>query len=554
MYKFLLLLSLLLLSGCDTKVNHNTIPIADAGKSQHLEAGSVVHLDGSNSHDADGDILSFYWTLETKPVNSSASLSLANTAKPHFTADLEGDYTIKLIVSDGKSESVPAYVKIDTIVFVDPDTTSPQMDNLIYTPTNSVEKRPMLVIRLEFSDQTFISGESTWQSILFGKQANQLNHYYQEVSHQQFEFEPVTDNGNVTDGITTISFTSSDHPDADINANDFTSKLHPFLKDAITRVSNAGFDFSVYDTKTPFGAITPDELIVTFIMAGEEDAYSGGSSANGVWAHQWCTESKFTPTVDGVSVMSCDDDGNYAIFGERHRDSSSSHDATVGIIAHELGHSTFSLPDLYDTNSQYGGISYYGLMSNGSWGMVGSTGQAGDTPTHFCAWSKIDIGWYSATPTPNDITTNHLINATGTADYNIIKTPVSGVSNEYFLIENRGTSGYDAGLKYLSTDFQGGLAVWHIDSNTISANLNDNSVNDNASHKGVDLEEADTPSLDNSEGDPTKNLFYNGNKTEFTPNTFPGSNLYSNERTYIFLTDISGPSDTMTLRINNPQR
>jgi len=553
MYRFLLLLSLVFFSGCTDNTTFNTAPIADAGNYQYLEAGSIVRLNGSKSHDEDGDELTFKWTMVEKPAGSSASLRLANTVSPYFTSDLEGNYVIQLIVNDGVTDSLPDYVTINTITFVDPDTTSPQMDNLIYTPTNIIEKRPMLVIRLAFSNQTFVSGESTWQSILFGKQAHQLNNYYQEVSHQQFEFEPVADAGDTTDGITTITFTNTEHPDPDINANGFTAKLHPFLKDAIIQVSDAGFDFSAYDSDND-GAITPEELIVTFIMAGEEDAYSGGSSANGVWAHQWCTESSYTPTVNGVSVMSCEDDGNYAIFGERHRDSaSSSHDATVGIIAHELGHSTFSLPDLYDTNSQYGGISYYGLMSNGSWGMVGTAGQPGDTPTHFCAWSKIDIGWYSATATPNDITTDHLINATGTADYNIIKTPVSGVSNEYFLIENRGTSGYDAGLKYLSTDFQGGLAVWHIDSNTISANLNDNSVNDNASHKGVDLEEADTPSLDNSEGDPTKNLFYSGNKTEFTPNTFPGSNLYNNARTFIFMTDVSSPSDVMTLRINNPQ-
>jgi len=552
MYRLLLLISLFLLSGCDTKTTVNSIPVAEAGPFQYLDVGSLVRLDGSQSSDEDGDPLSYQWSIVEKPLGSSASLSLAYTATPYFTADTEGDYVIRLIVSDGISDSLPDYVTVSTTTFVDPDTTSAQMDNLIYTPSNLVEQRPMLVIRLAFSDQTFVSSENVWQSILFGKQANQLNHYYQEVSHQQFEFLPVADSGNVINGITTVTFTTA-HPDPDINAYNFTDQLHPTLKDAISIVSGDGFDFSLYDTNSD-GAITPDELIITFIMAGEEDAYSGGSSLNGIWAHQWCTESTYTPTVNGVSVMGCDTSGNYAIFGERHHDSSSqSHDATVGIIAHELGHSAFSLPDLYDTNSYYGGISYYGLMSNGSWGQVGTSGYAGDTPTHFCAWSKIDTGWYSATAIPNDIYTDHLLYATGSADYNIIKTPVSGVDNEYFLIENRGTSGYDAGLKYLSSAYQGGLAIWHIDSGTISANLSNNTVNANATHKGVDLEEANTPSIDDSEGDPTKNLYYSGNKIEFTPNTWPNSNLYSNARTYIFMTDISNPSDVMSLRINNPQ-
>ena len=556
MHKILLFLLPLLFLACssDSSSSHNTSPIANAGLYQYASTGSTITLDGSASSDADGDTLTYRWSFISIPPGSSTALLFAETVSPRFTADVDGDYVIKLIVNDGQVDSEPAYVIISTITFVDPSD-GPHNDNEIFTLSNTLEQRPMLVIRLEFNDQTFVSDEVIWQQILFGTQTGELNHYYHEISHDQFEFTPVAHQGNVVNGITTITFNDNIHPDPDINSDTFTQDLHPYLKSAIEAVDNSGFDFAAYDTDGNKD-ITPDELIITFIMAGEEDAFSGGTSANGVWAHQYCTSPQYTPTtVNGISVMGCDKDGNYAIFGERHRYSAAnSHDATVGIIAHELGHSAFALPDLYKTVYPWdGGIGYYGLMSMGSWGQKGQyIGEPGDTPPHMCAWSKIDVGWYSASDTSSDIYADVDINATGTPNYNIIKTPVSTSSNEYFLVENRGADGYDEGIKVVTGLYGGGIAIWHIDQGTINAKRPSNSVNNNTSHKGVDLEEANGPTLDTSYGDPEKNFYYSGNKTEFTPNTTPNTNLYVEERSFIFFTNISSRSDTMTLRINNP--
>jgi len=552
-HRLLPFLLLFLLVGCDNKSTNNnrdnTIPVANAGSDQYLNVGTRVLLDGSASRDEDGDTLSYSWTLIEKPTGSSISLSLSETRSPFFTPDLEGDYLIKLVVNDGSSNSEPDYVSITARVPAEPST-GPQAENQIFTATSAFEARPMLVIRLDFANQHFIDNETVWQNKLFGTQHGELNDYYHEISHNKFEFSPVTDDGNVTDGIVTVTF-NSDHPDPDIDASDFTSKLHTVLKAAIETVSADGFDFSIYDTNGD-NSISPDELIITFIMAGEEDSYSGGQYGNGVWAHQWCTQSTYTPTVDNVEVMACSSGGNYAVFGERHKDSTTiSHNATVGIMAHELGHSAFALPDLYyGSNTRIG---YYGLMSNGSWAQVGTSGYPGDTPTHMCAWSKIDTGWYGPTSTSSDPTTDLQVHATGTANYNIIKTPFNNASNEYFLVENRGDSGYDAGLKYVNDNFTGGIAIWHIDESVIQAKRASNTINSNAAHKGVDLEEAAGPSVDTGAGDPVLNLYYSGNIDSFTPNTFPNTDSYDDNRSMIFFTDISSISDTMTVRINNPQ-
>ena len=84
--------------------------------------------------------------------------------------------------------------------------------------------------------------------------------------------------------------------------------------------------------------ITPDELIIVFLIAGNEDAFTGPTSDPGVWAHESCTKPANTPFLDNVHLMGCNIQGNYAVFGERHRLRNYDVDATIGIIAHELGH------------------------------------------------------------------------------------------------------------------------------------------------------------------------------------------------------------------------
>ena len=407
----------------------------------------------------------------------------------------------------------------------------------------------MLVIRLEYIDKKFVSNEQTWHNILFGTNKEELNHYYHEISNQQFGFKPVINAGKVRDGIVTVD-RNINHPDPDIDHySTFEAILHNELDIAINKVSDDGFDFSVYD-KNYDHHITPDELIVMFIMSGEEDAYSGGTITEGVWAHELCTQNTFTPQVNGVSLLGCQDGGSYTIFGERHHDSlNKSHDATIGIIAHELGHGAFNLPDLYYGASTR--IGYYGLMSNGSWGQVDNTHFAGSSPTHMTPWSKIDVGWFSPQVGQKNCDGFLDLSATGSNAYNIIKSSPANSKDEYFLVENRGAFGYDEGLKYVNSEYRGGIAIWHIDSNVIAKNRSDNNVNKNAAHKGVDIEEAAGKSADNSNGDPVTNLYYSSNVDAFTPYTTPNTNLYSGEASNISFTNISSLGSLMSLQINH---
>ena len=90
----------------------NRAPVANAGPAQSVTTGTLVTLDGRASSDADGDTLTYAWTLPTRPTGSTATLSGATTARPTFTADVAGTYTASLVVNDGTVNSAPATVTI----------------------------------------------------------------------------------------------------------------------------------------------------------------------------------------------------------------------------------------------------------------------------------------------------------------------------------------------------------------------------------------------------------------------------------------------------------
>jgi hypothetical protein len=94
----------------------NVAPVANAGPFQNVVAGQLVNLDGTASSDANLDLLTYKWILISKPVGSSAGLSLSTSSRPTFTADLVGTYVFSLQVNDGKLNSEVSYVSITATV------------------------------------------------------------------------------------------------------------------------------------------------------------------------------------------------------------------------------------------------------------------------------------------------------------------------------------------------------------------------------------------------------------------------------------------------------
>ena len=95
-----------------TATTANAAPVANAGSNQSVTIGATVTLDGTASSDANHDSLTYKWALQSKPNNSSATLSSLTSAKPTFKADLAGTYVATLIVNDGKANSDVAVVSV----------------------------------------------------------------------------------------------------------------------------------------------------------------------------------------------------------------------------------------------------------------------------------------------------------------------------------------------------------------------------------------------------------------------------------------------------------
>jgi hypothetical protein len=213
-------------------------------------------------------------------------------------------------------------------------------------------------------------------------------------------------------------------------------------------------------------------------------------------------------------------------------------------MVHEMGHD-LNLPDLYDTNPANGdsyGVGEWSVMATGSWTFTGSNFE-GSSPVHMDAFSKWYEGWLTPTQITGTQTGVQLTEMTNNADiYQLLDNPgsprpvdwtfnVTSGTGEYFLVENRQQTGYDAGLPGC------GLLIYHIDETRRSDNL----ANANETRRLVDVEEADgLNELDNDSdleqgdaGDP-----YRGPKF-FDRTSNPNSNLYSSAWSGVTVNNVS---------------
>lgn len=93
----------------------NTKPTADAGIDSFAGVNKEFELDGSASSDADGDSLTYKWSIRSAPTDSAAKLDDATVVKPKITFDKTGKYIFELIVNDGTDDSATDSVSIEVI-------------------------------------------------------------------------------------------------------------------------------------------------------------------------------------------------------------------------------------------------------------------------------------------------------------------------------------------------------------------------------------------------------------------------------------------------------
>lgn len=86
-------------------VGTNFPSVANAGSDQAALTDTVIALDGGLSTDANGDSLSYLWSIQSKPVLSMSVLTTPASKTSKFTADVTGIYELALVVNDGKLNS-----------------------------------------------------------------------------------------------------------------------------------------------------------------------------------------------------------------------------------------------------------------------------------------------------------------------------------------------------------------------------------------------------------------------------------------------------------------
>lgn len=123
----------------------NVAPVANAGSDVTAGVNQQVCLDGSRSSDANGDKLTYAWSITTRPTDSQAQLDDATVVDPCFTPDKAGEYVIQLIVNDGHVNSaadtvtVSVQANLPPVAYAGADQTANTSDRVCLNGRNSFD-------------------------------------------------------------------------------------------------------------------------------------------------------------------------------------------------------------------------------------------------------------------------------------------------------------------------------------------------------------------------------------------------------------------------------
>ncbi len=301
-------------------------------------------------------------------------------------------------------------------------------------------KKKGLIILVNFSNVAFQSANNNalYQRIAneknfsYGKFKGSMSDYFYAQSDGQFEltFDVV--------GPVTVSNTQSYYGSNDSYGDD----KHPAemvieaLKKADSTVNYADYDWN--------GDGEVEQVYVVYAGKGEAD---GGASTT-IWPHEYSLsaanyygDGSGPQTLDGVTI------DTYACGAELNGQTGSI--AGIGTMCHEFSH-CLGYPDFYDTD-------YSGGQGMGNWDLMDSGSYNGDgyQPAGYTSYERWVAGWKE--PIELEVTqsiTNMKALTNGGESYVIYN---QGHPNEYFLLENRQQSGWDASIP------GAGLLILHVD-------------------------------------------------------------------------------------------
>jgi M6 family metalloprotease-like protein len=414
------------------------------------------------------------------------------------------------------------------------------------TSTNGIDTLKILAVMVEFqTDQDAATvGKGKFGSIYskdygtsildplphdksyFGAHLEFVKNYFEKVSNGKLVVVY-----NVLPVVITVSKTMRNYATI---SNDFTS-LANFSKEVWAKVDsvNPGFDFNDYNLFTIFHAGVGKEVSLSGSINDSRDissVYLSNNTLEGIYGSSF----KGFPVQNNSFNIT-----NTMIMPETESREETLIDGSValaqitinGLLASSIGN-FLGLPDLYNTLTGVSAIGRFGLMDTQS-----IFAYNGVFPPEPSAWEKIFLGWVTpVTLKPGNYNVDLSAQlAASQSDTVILKVPIN--SSEYFLIENRQRDVHSDGAKltyhlngntYTKTftkdqtgfnsidvdsligvitnvdefdwaipgviddtsNYHGGVLIWHIDDNIINAKIGSDQINADANHRGVNLMEA----------------------------------------------------------------
>lgn len=385
-----------------------------------------------------------------------------------------------------------------------------------------------LVILVNFSDRKFSRSDA--HSV--------YDHMFNDVNYKGYKNENGTSNrygsmfiGGVRDYFSQNSmgkfapqFDVVGPVDVDMKSTDVegTGNAWVVFAQAIANLSST-VDFSKYDADG-------DGLVdmMYFIVAGYGANYSGNSDAY-LWPHKWSLEYVDIPRYNGKRM------GKYACSVELYGWESNNQTILdgIGTVCHEFSH-VLGLPDEYDTDYEAGGQSH----DPGQWSVMagGSYSQLGRLPVGYSAFQRYASGFL----TPKVITSTGKLELNPMQESNeayMLKTPVD---KEFFLLENRQQTGWDAMLP------GHGMLVFRVDSTDLEV-WESNKVNATPSHNYYELLRAGNSTSGAQASDPfpgTSNIMTLNNST--TPSLCTWNGTYNT----FGLTEITETNGVINFTVN----
>lgn len=305
-----------------------------------------------------------------------------------------------------------------------------------------VGMKKCLIILVQFADTKFwadhtpalyqrIANEEGFKELDFN---GSVKDYFKAQSYGQFELDfdiagPVTlPNGYAYYGKPTNG------------QNDNNTALGEMVMDACKAVDES-IDFTNYDWD---GDGEVDQVFILYAGHGE----ASWDDRNTIWPHEWDLHSALgrTLTLDGVTI------DTYACSCELGVKTSQGYAECIdgiGTICHEFSH-CLGLADMYDT-------SYSGNYGMGNWDIMDQGSYNGDSylPANYTSYERMYAGWIEPTELTENCQIDNMKALAETGEAYIIYN--DNDKDEYYLLENRQVSGWDAGLP------NSGLLILHVD-------------------------------------------------------------------------------------------